>query len=69
MFIYVVDDKHVIAFKDADMIKEIVMLLLEHFEKIDELNIEGIPAYSRVSPKVLTFSELFIVPQHVIKTV
>ena len=69
MFLYVVDDKHVIAFGEAEMTNEIGMLLLKHFEKISELSVEGIPAYSSVFPKALTYGELLEVPQHVTKTV
>ena len=59
MYIYVLNDRHVIAFRDASMTNEIGMLLLEHFEKICELNVEEAPAYSSVSPKKLLYGELF----------
>ena len=59
MYIYVLNDRHVIAFRDASMTNEIGMLRLEHFEKISELNVEGAPAYSSVFPKALTYGELF----------
>ena len=59
MYIYVLNDKHVIAYRNENMTAEIGMLRLEHFEKISELNMEGAPAYSSVSPKALTYGELF----------
>ena len=58
MYIYVLNDRHVIAYRNADMTVEIGMLLLEHFEKISELVIKGAPVYCSVSPKKLMYGEL-----------
>ena len=67
MFIYVLNDKHVIAYRNADMTGEIGMMLLEHFEKIRELDRERVPVYSSVFPKALTYGELFELSQSVTK--
>lgn len=58
MYIYVLDDRHVIAYRDVNLTREIGMLRLEHFEKICELHVVQTPAYSSVCPRVLTYGDL-----------
>lgn len=58
MYIYVLDDRHVIAYRDVNLTCEIGMLRLEHFEKISELHVAQAPAYSSVCPRVLTYGDL-----------
>lgn len=58
MFIYVLDSKYVIAFRDEAMTNELGMLKLEHFEKIARLQIDVAPAYTSVCPISLTYGQL-----------
>lgn len=58
MFIYVLNDEYVIAYRDEQLTKEIGTLKLEHFELFGHLNITEPPNYKSTFPISLTYGEL-----------
>lgn len=57
-YVYVLNDKHVIVYRNAALTMEVGMMKLEHFEKIKELPIEGTPAYKSGCPIPMTYGML-----------
>lgn len=54
MYIYVLNEEYVIAFRDEAMQIEVGMLKLEHFEKIKDLEDKKVPNYISLDPLSLT---------------
>lgn len=63
LYIYVLNDQHVIAYRDEQMTDELGMLKLKHFLQIKELSVEEAPVVSSVFPISLTYGMLLDVPK------
>ncbi|MFF5993442.1 hypothetical protein AAGS61_01650 [Lysinibacillus sp. KU-BSD001] len=65
LYIYVLDEQHVIAYRDEEMTSELGKFKLEHFEKIKELPIEEPPKHTCALLRPVTLGMLLDVPEHV----
>ena len=65
LYIYVLNDQHVIAYRDEALTSELGRFRLEHFEKIKELSIEEPPVYSWEILRPVTIGMLLDAPKHV----
>lgn len=57
-YVYVLNDKHVIVYRDEALTIEVGMMKLEHFEKIREVQIEGEPVYKSRCSTPMTYGML-----------
>lgn len=62
MYVYILNERFLIAFKDEELTLEIGMLPIKHFEKFGYLEIEGPPTFTAVCPTSITYGQLLDIP-------
>lgn len=66
LFILVLDDTHVIAYRDEQFTREIGMLRLEHFQLIQHIDLEELPPYSSRSPIEMDYDRLLSIEEDIV---